>query len=66
MQIVRSGCERYAAAGEFTDDIVTADFVWDMSNFHGCPERQVYEGAEGGVNLPQGMGGMRGTTGYSS
>jgi ketosteroid isomerase-like protein len=47
LEIVRSGVERYAATGEFTDDIVTADFVWDMSNFHGWPEQQVYEGAEG-------------------
>jgi len=47
LEIVRSGYERYAATGEFTDDIATADFVWDMSNFHGWPEQQVYEGAEG-------------------
>jgi ketosteroid isomerase-like protein len=47
LEIVRSGYERYAATGEFADDIVTAGFVWDMSNFHGWPEQQVYEGAEG-------------------
>ena len=47
LEIVRIGYERYAATGEFTDDIATADFVWDMSNFHGWPEQQVYEGAEG-------------------
>jgi ketosteroid isomerase-like protein len=47
LEIVRSGYERFAATGEFGDDIATADFVWDMSNFHGWPEQQVYEGAEG-------------------
>ena len=47
LEIVRNAYERYAATGEFTDDIVTADFVWDMSNFHDWPEQQVYEGAEG-------------------
>ena len=47
LEIVRIGYERYAATGELTDDIVTADFVWDMSKFHGWPEQQVYEGAEG-------------------
>jgi ketosteroid isomerase-like protein len=47
VEIVRKGLERFAATGEFTDDIVTPDFAWDMSNFHGWPEQQVYEGAEG-------------------
>jgi ketosteroid isomerase-like protein len=47
VEIVRNGYERFAASGEFTDEIVTADFVWDMSNFHGWPEQQVYEGADG-------------------
>jgi ketosteroid isomerase-like protein len=47
VEIVRNGLERFAATGEFGDEIVTADFVWDMSNFHGWPEQQVYEGAAG-------------------
>jgi ketosteroid isomerase-like protein len=47
VEIVRIGYQRFAATGEFTDEIVTADFVWDMSNFHGWPEQQVYAGAEG-------------------
>jgi ketosteroid isomerase-like protein len=47
VEIVRSGYERFAATGEFRDEIVTPDFVWDMSNFHGWPEQQVYEGAAG-------------------
>jgi ketosteroid isomerase-like protein len=47
VEIVRNGVERFSATGEFTDEIVTADFVWDMSNFHGWPEQQVYEGAAG-------------------
>jgi ketosteroid isomerase-like protein len=47
VEIVRNGYERFAATGEFTDEIATADFVWDMSNFHGWPEQQVYAGAAG-------------------
>jgi ketosteroid isomerase-like protein len=47
VEIVRSGYERYRATGEFADEIVTEDFVWDMSNFHGWPEQQVYAGADG-------------------
>ena len=47
VEIVRIGYQRYLATGEFTDEIVTADFVWDMSNFHGWPEQQVYDGADG-------------------
>jgi ketosteroid isomerase-like protein len=47
VETVRNGYQRFAATGEFSDEIVTADFVWDMSNFHGWPEQQVYEGAAG-------------------
>jgi len=47
VEIVRTGYQRYLATGEFTDEIVTADFVWDMSNFHGWPEQQTYNGPEG-------------------
>jgi ketosteroid isomerase-like protein len=47
VEIVRKGYERFTATREFTDDIVTPDFVWDMSNFHGWPEQQEYAGAEG-------------------
>lgn len=47
VEIVREGYERFAATGEFVADLATDDFVWDMSNFHGWPEQQVYEGADG-------------------
>ena len=47
VEIVRDGLGRFAATREFPSERVTADFVWDMSNFHGWPEQQVYEGAEG-------------------
>ncbi len=44
---VREGYEQFAATGEFPSDQATDDFVWDMSNFHGWLEQQVYEGADG-------------------
>jgi ketosteroid isomerase-like protein len=47
VEIVREGYERFVAKGELAPDLATEDFVWDMSNFHGWPEQQVYEGAEG-------------------
>ncbi len=47
MEIVREGYERFVATGEFVAGLATDDFVWDMSNFHGWPEQQVYEGVEG-------------------
>ncbi len=47
VEIVRVGYERFAASGEFVADLATDDFVWDMSNFHGWPEQQVYEGVDG-------------------
>ena len=47
VEIVRECYERFAATGEVVADRATDDFVWDMSNFHGWPEQQVYEGVEG-------------------
>lgn len=47
VEIVQVGYERFAATGELVVEIVTPDFVWDMSNFRGWPERQIYEGTEG-------------------
>jgi hypothetical protein len=46
VEIVRNGLARFAATGEFPAatgefpaERLTADFVWDMSNFHGWPEQ---------------------------
>jgi ketosteroid isomerase-like protein len=47
LAIVREGFERFVATGELAPDLATDDFVWDMSNFHGWPEQQVYEGVDG-------------------
>jgi len=47
VEIVRSGYERFAATGQFAGDIVTPDFVWDMSKFAGWPESPYYTGVEG-------------------
>jgi ketosteroid isomerase-like protein len=47
VDVVRGGYEQFASTGQFVEEIVTTDFVWDMSNFHGWPEQQVYEGVEG-------------------
>jgi ketosteroid isomerase-like protein len=47
IEIVREGYERFVATGELAVDLITDDFVWDMSNFHGWPEQQVYKGVDG-------------------
>lgn len=47
VEIVRRGYETFAATGEFVEDIAWPEFAWDMSHFHGWPEKQVYEGIEG-------------------
>src|ERR1700730_5454891 len=46
VEIVREGLKQFRATGELSED-TAADFAWDMSNFHGWPEQQVYEGVEG-------------------
>lgn len=46
IEIVRRGFESFEATGRFLPGIAGADFVWDMSNFQGWPEQQLYEGPE--------------------
>ena len=46
MEIVRRGYAHRQATGDFLEEIVAPDFVWDMSKFRGWPEQQVYEGLE--------------------
>ena len=40
------GYEHRKTTGDFLDEILASDFVWDMSKFRGWPEQQVYEGVE--------------------
>jgi ketosteroid isomerase-like protein len=47
VEIVRWAYEEFVARGTFVEEVVTSDFVWDMSNFSDWPEQQVYEGAAG-------------------
>jgi len=47
VKVVREGYERFVATGELASDLATDDFAWDMSNFRGWPEQQVYEGVDG-------------------
>ncbi len=47
VEVVRAGYESFVATGEFAEQFVTADFVWDMSNFRGWPEQAIYEGRDG-------------------
>ena len=44
---LRRGYEHLIATGDFLDENFHADFVWDMSTFHGWPEQQTYLGIEG-------------------
>jgi ketosteroid isomerase-like protein len=47
VELVRRAYEHWIATGEFLEDAVDPDFVWDMSTFRGWPDRQTYEGIEG-------------------
>jgi ketosteroid isomerase-like protein len=47
VEIVRLGYNEFLATGELVERITAPEFVWDMSTFHGWPERQTYEGPEG-------------------
>src|ERR1700736_1437741 len=47
VEITGRGLEHFQTTGQPDAGLMTADFVWDMSNFLGWPEQQVYEGLEG-------------------
>jgi ketosteroid isomerase-like protein len=47
VEIVRGAYERFRATRRVVAELVTPNFIWDMSNFRGWPEQQVYEGPEG-------------------
>ncbi len=63
VELVRRGYEQFAKTGRFVAEMVTSDFVWDMSNFQGWPEQQVYEGAEGARTFLTGVGRCLGRLG---
>jgi ketosteroid isomerase-like protein len=44
VEIVKRAYEQFKATGRFVAESAASGFVWDMSNFHGWPEQQVYEG----------------------
>ena len=47
VEVVQRGYEHRKTTGDFLDEILASDFVWDMSKFRGWPEQQVYEGVQG-------------------
>jgi len=47
VEIVRRGFRHFQATGDFLEEIIAPDFVWDMSKFSGWPDQQVYNGVEG-------------------
>jgi ketosteroid isomerase-like protein len=47
VDVILRGIEYFREHGDFTDENVSPDFVWDMSTFAGWPEKQVYEGLDG-------------------
>ncbi len=47
LDVMRQSFERFASTGQLDFDRFSPDFVWDMSEFRGWPERQTYEGVEG-------------------
>jgi ketosteroid isomerase-like protein len=47
IEIVGRGFAHYQQTGEFLEEIMAPEFVWDMSTFGGWPEKQRYGGVEG-------------------
>ena len=51
VEIIRRSQEDFQTTGQLDAELMTPDFVWDMSNFLGWPEQQVYEGVEGTLSF---------------
>lgn len=47
LEAVQRGYAYFAATRDFDPDLLTEDFVWDMTHFRGWPEDQRYVGVEG-------------------
>ena len=47
VEVVQAAYDSFRETGQFAEQFVTPDFVWDMSKFRDWPEQQVYEGADG-------------------
>jgi ketosteroid isomerase-like protein len=47
VESIRRAYEQFIATKRFVSEIAAPDFVWDMSNFHGWPEQQLYGGVAG-------------------
>jgi ketosteroid isomerase-like protein len=47
LDLVRAAYENFARTGQLSLELYSSDFVWDMSHFHGWPERQEYLGPQG-------------------
>ena len=46
VEIVRRGLEYRRVTGDFPDELVAPDHVWDTSTFRGWPEQQAYHGID--------------------
>jgi ketosteroid isomerase-like protein len=46
LEIVRRAYAHRLARGDFLEEIMAPDYVWDMSHFRSWPEQQTYEGID--------------------
>jgi len=47
LEALQRGYAHFIETGDFLEDLIHPDFVWDMSTFRGWPERQTYPGIDG-------------------
>jgi ketosteroid isomerase-like protein len=46
VEVVQGAYEQFRETGKINHDFAHPDFVWDMTNYTGWPEQQVYYGVE--------------------
>ncbi len=47
VELIRRNYELFQATGDFPSELIAPEFVWDMSNFRGWPEKKLYLGIDG-------------------
>jgi ketosteroid isomerase-like protein len=47
VELVGRAYEHFRLAGDFSEELIHPDYVWDLSHYTGWPEQQTYHGIDG-------------------
>ena len=47
VELVQRAYEHFRRTGDFSEEFIDRDYVWDLSHYTGWPEEQTYHGIDG-------------------